>query len=286
MRQLEMLQILARRLLSGRQRAERKTRKVGSGLEFADHREYSPGDDLRSVDWGVLARLDQTLVRLYEQDEDLPVRIVIDVSDSMWTRKAAKLRQAQKIAAALAYVGLANLDRVGVSLTSARSHESLPAVRGKGRIFRILDFFRGARPGGPTSIHAACRRVAAESSQPGVTVVLSDFYDLDGAFSGLNLLRFRKHEPVCIQVLDPTEADPRGTGVRGDVALVDAEGTGRRELTLTPALLAAYAAAHERFCVQLESDCRSRGIPYFRAATNADLQELMLRIFRFGGVLR
>jgi len=286
MRQLELLQVVARRLLRGRQRAERKTKKVGSGLEFADHREYSPGDDIRNVDWGVLARLDQTLVRLYEEDEDLPLRLCVDVSTSMLSRGGRKFIYAQKVAAALAYVGLAGLDRVGMTCMSRSVHQTLPAVRGKGRIFRMFDFLRTVDLGGETDLRGGCTRVLAESRQPGVTVVLSDFYDLHGAFEGLNMLRFRKHEPVCIQIVDPVEADPRGTTVRGDVTLVDVEGAARRDLTLSPDVLRRYAAAHEQFCTELESKCRSRGIPYFRASIDTPFDDLVLRVFRQGGVLR
>lgn len=286
LRRLELLQVIARRLIRGKQRAERKTKKVGSGLEFADHREYSPGDDIRNLDWNVLLRLNHTLIRLFEEDEDLPIRIIVDVSESMLTREAIKLRYAQKVAAALAYVGLAGLDRVGITCASRKVHETLPAVRGKGRIFRVFEFLRTAKRGGPTDLRAMCSRVAAESAQPGVTVVLSDFYDIEGAFEGLNMLRFRKHEPICIQVIDPAEADPAGTGVRGDVTLVDCEGTLSRDVTLSPRVLSAYAEAHERFCEHLQSKCRSRGIPYFRATTDIAFDELVLRIFRLGGVLR
>lgn len=283
---LELLQVIARRLFRGKQRAERKTRKVGSGLEFADHREYSPGDDIRNLDWGVLMRLEQTLVRLYEEDEDLPIRIAVDISDSMSTSGGAKLRYAQQVAAALAYVGLANLDRVGLTCMSRKRHTTLPAVRGKGRIFRVFDFLRGAPRGGPTDLRAACSRIAAESAQPGLTIVLSDFYDLDGAFDGLNLLRFRKHEPVAIQILDPREVHPEHSGLRGDVTLVDVEGGDAREVTLSPATLRAYADAHERFCQALAANCRSRGIAYFRAETSVPFDELVLRMFRVGGLLR
>ncbi len=283
---LELLQVIARRLFRGKQRAERKTRKVGSGLEFADHREYSPGDDIRNLDWGVLMRLEQTLVRLYEEDEDLPIRVAVDVSESMTTSGGSKLRYAQQVAAALAYVGLANLDRVGLTCFSRKVHTTLPAVRGKGRIFRVFDFLRGAPRGGPTDLRAACSRLAAESAQPGLTVVLSDFYDLDGAFDGLNLLRFRKHEPVAIQILDPRETSPEQSGLRGDVTLVDVEGGEGREVTMSPATLRAYAEAHERFCQALAQSCRSRGIPYFRAETSVPFDELVLRMFRLGGLLR
>ncbi|TPV96324.1 MAG: DUF58 domain-containing protein [Myxococcales bacterium FL481] len=286
LRQLELLSVVSRRLLRGRQRGERKTRKVGSGLEFADHREYSAGDDIRNVDWNIQARLGQTLVRLFDEDEDLPLRLVVDVSDSMATREAGKLIYAQKIAAALAYVGLAGLDRVGLSCMSRAVHETLPAVRGKGRIFRVFEFLRQAPRGGPTDLRAGCARVAAESAQAGVTVVISDFYDLDGAFDGLNLLRFRQHQVVCVQVLDPVEADPRQSGLRGDVNLRDCEGSEAFEVTLKPSVLDAYHDAHERFCQTLGRAGTGPRIPYFRARIDDPFEDVVLRMFRAGGVLR
>jgi len=283
---LELLQVAARRLFRGRQRAERKTRKVGSGLEFADHREYSPGDDIRYMDWTVWIRLRHALIRLFEEDEDLPIRIVVDVSDSMRTGDGAKLRYAMQVGAALAYVGLANLDRVGLTCASGQHHTTLPAVRGKGRIFRVFEFLRASDRGGPTDIRAMCSRVAAQSRQPGLTVVLSDFYDLEGAFEGLNMLRFRKHEPVAVQVLDPVEADPTRTSLRGDVQLVDVEGGASRDVTLSPRALRAYAEAHQRFCEHLESSCRSRGIFLARAPIDVPFDDMVLRLFRQGGILR
>lgn len=286
LQRLELLQVIARRLFRGRQRAERKTRKVGSGLEFADHREYSPGDDIRNLDWNVLMRLNHALVRLYEEDEDLPIRIAVDVSESMLTRGGQKLAYAQQVAAALAYVGLANLDRVGLTCMSQKVHKTLPAVRGKGQIFRIFEFLKTAPQGGITDLRAACRRIAAESTKPGLTIILSDFYDLDGCFEGLNLLRFRKHEPIAIQVLDPLEAKPEMTQLRGDVRLVDCEGNQSQDVTLSPATLRAYAEAHERFCAALENNCRSRGMPYFRAEISTPFDELVLRMFRMGGLLQ
>ena len=281
---LELLQVIARRLFRGRQRAERKTRKIGSGLEFADHREYSPGDDIRYIDWTAWVRLRQRLIRLYEEDEDLPIRIVVDVSDSMTTRGRRKLRYARQVAAALAYVGLASLDRVGLTCVSGRTFETLPAVRGKGRIFKVFEFLRTVAPGGPTDLRHGLSRVAAQSTQPGLTIVISDFYDMQ-AFEGLNLLRFRRHDPVAIQVIDPIEADPRSTGLRGDVMVVDCEGDTRREVTVTARTLDAFAQAHERFCATLESSCRSRGIHYVRANIDVPFDDLVLRMFRMGGIL-
>lgn len=284
MAKLELLQVIARRLFRGRQRAERKTRKLGQGLEFADHREYSPGDDIRYLDWTAWIRLRHRLIRLFEEDEDLPVRIIVDASASMATRGGGKLRYAQRVAAALAYVGLANLDRVGLSCIRGSTIETLPTVRGKGRIFNVFEFLKGMRPEGVTDLRAGLSRFAAQSSQPGLSIVISDFYDMH-AFEGLNLLRFRKHDPVAIQVLDPIEADPRGTGLRGDLSVLDCERDERRDVTVSARTLEAFAQAHERFCQALASSCRSRGVHYVRANIDVAFDDLVLRMFREGGVL-
>jgi len=284
--QLALLEVVARRMFRGRNRAERKTRKVGSGLEFADHRDYTPGDDIRNLDWNVYMRLGQTLVRLFEEDEDLPIRIVVDASGSMGTSGGVKFEYARKVAAALSYVGLANLDRVGISCVRGAACETLPPVRGKGRIFRIFDFLRRIAPEGPTDLRGACARVAAESTEPGLVVVLSDFYDADGAFDALNLLRFRRHEPVAVQILAPHEANPSPDRVRGDVTLLDAEGGVLRDVTLDDRAVARFAEAHERFCRALERNARTRGITYLRASVAIPFDDLILRLFRTGGILR
>ena len=296
LRRLELLQVTARRLIRGKQRAERKTKKVGSGLEFADHRQYSPGDDIRNVDWNVLSRLDQTLVRLYEEDEDLPLRLVVDVSQSMAARGGVKLRLAKRIAAALAYVGLAGLDRVGLSAISSEVHETLPALRGKGRIFRVLDFLRSVpqrrrdpRTCAPPVQAGGEPRVA----QPGVTVVLSDFYDHPG--------RLRRTQRASLSqargglragASTPAEADPSGTEhVRGDVTMVDMREHGRkRDADPRPrACSRRFAKAHEKLLpASSKRKCRSPRHPLL----SCDLRRRRLRkppaahLSPEGGVLR
>ncbi|MCL2451180.1 MAG: DUF58 domain-containing protein, partial [Polyangiaceae bacterium] len=114
-RKLDYLALVSRRVFSGRLRAERRTKKSGSGVEFADHRDYQPGDDFRSLDWNVYQRFDRLLVRLYEEEEDLTIHFVLDTSASMAFGGGRKLAYAKRVVAALAYVGLANLDRVNIA---------------------------------------------------------------------------------------------------------------------------------------------------------------------------
>ncbi len=283
---LGALTLVAQRIVSGRQRGERKTTKTGTGIEFADHRPYTDGDDIRNVDWGALARLNQVLVRQYEEDEDLPIHLVCDGSASMSTGDGSKYVHARRIVAALAYIGLANLDRVGVATASASHYTALPPTRGRAQIFRVLDFLRDAPHGGGTDITAVARRLIAEARKPGVSVIVSDFYDLAGAARALGMLRHRKHQVVCIQVLDRREFEPSQLPLRGDVALVDAESGARNDLTISEGALRRFRDAHEQFCRELSTRCRAQGIPYFRVDVRDDLPDVILRILRGGGVLR
>ena len=230
-------------------------------------------------------RLDQALIRLFQEDEDLPVRIVIDVSASMQTSGNRKLHTALRVAAALSYISLASLDRVGLICGSKDHHQRLPTQRGRGRIFRVFEFLQNCPSGGQTDIRGLCARVAAQNPEPGITIVLSDFYDLDGAFEGVNLLRFRKHETIAIQIIDPQEANPSDRVFRGDISLVDAEGGQMQELTLAPDALEAYRRAHAEFCEKLRSQCRSRGILFLEADVTEPFDETVLRLFRQGGLV-
>ena len=286
LRQLELLLIASRKLLRGKHRGERKSRQLGSGLEFADRREYVAGDDIRDVDWSAFARLDQPYVRLFERDQDLPVRIAVDASASMLTKGGRKFRYARQIAAALAYIALSAQDRVGLAALREENVQQMPPTRGKGQVFRVFDFLRTCERGGPTNLRKTCTRWAASARQAGIAFVISDFYDLDGAFEAINQLRYRKHEVTCIQVLDPEESNPSPQQMRGEATLVDTENGHAVRTTLTPDLLARFAKEHERFCLEFEAKCRSHQIRYIRAQCDRSFDELILDVLRQEGAIR
>jgi uncharacterized protein (DUF58 family) len=296
LKKLEYLHVVARKVFAGRLRAERRSRKAGAGVEFADHRDYAPGDDLRYLDWSVYGRMDRLLLRLFEQEEDLSIYILIDASASMKVganrdgaqgpgqgQTGSKLRYAAQVAAALAYVGLANLDRVSLLAFGGGLRARLPAARGKGQIFKMLDFLSGLRPEGPTELNTALSSFVHQTSRRGVAVVISDFYDPAGYEEGLNLLRYHRFEPTAIQILDPREATPQ---LRGDLEIVDMETGELRQVTLSPRLCAAYAREHQAYCEALDRFCTSRAITYLRAETNVPFEDMVLRLFRSGGFLR
>ena len=284
LKKLEYLVLVSKKLFAGRIRAERRTRKVGSGIEFADHRHYAAGDDFRYIDWNIYGRMDKLLLRLFEEEEDLSIYLLVDTSVSMGIGDTApKLDYAVKLVAALCYIGLSNLDRVSIIPFADELGERLPAARGKGRIFTVFDFLRKLQPTGVTRLGPSLERFVQQTRRRGMAVVISDFYDPGGYEEGLNVLRYHGFEPFVIQLYAEKEARPR---LHGDLTLIDCETGEPREVTISPSLLEAYTREHERYCQELAAFCTARATPFFRTHTGIPFDELVLKIFRAGGFLK
>jgi uncharacterized protein (DUF58 family) len=282
-KKLESLAIVSRRVFAGRMRADRRSKKKGSGVEFADHRDYAPGDDFRSVDWNVYQRFGRLLVRLYEEEEDLSIYFIVDSSSSMAFGDGKKFDQARRLAAALAYVGLANLDRVTIVGATDAVTSRMPTTRGKGRIFKVFEFLSELEAGGTTDLGDAMKTFVAQHKRRGLAVLISDLYDPAGFERGINALRFNKFEPFVLHVVDQKEARPE---LKGDVRLYDCETGEEREVTVTDSLLDDMALAFENYQKGIERFCTSRQVPYFAADVSIPFDELVLRVFRRGGFLR
>jgi uncharacterized protein (DUF58 family) len=281
-RRLEYLAIVARRVFAGRTRAERRSKKTGSGIEFADHREYAPGDDFRYLDWNVYGRSDRLLVRLFEEEEDLSVYVLLDASRSMEFGDPPKIDYGKKLAAALAYVALANLDRVSVLTFSNAMEARLPPTRGKNRIFKVFEFLRPVQPDGQTGIADAMKTFVAQNKRRGIAVLVSDLYDPAGFEEGINVLRYAKFEPYVIQVFDPIEVRPP---LHGDVRLIDNETGEVREVTVTPKILEKYAAAHAAYRKRIEEFCTQKQVSYSAVETSVPFDDAILGILRRGGMV-
>ena len=281
-RKLEYLALVSRRTFAGKLRAERRTKKAGSGIELADHRDYVPGDDFRQLDWNAYQRLGKLLVRLYEEEEDLSIYLVVDTSASMGFGGGAKLRHAKRICAALAYCGLANLDRVTVVAATDRVTARIPATRGKGRIFRVLAFLRSIDARGATDLGEAMRAFVAQHKRRGIVVLVSDLYDPAGFERGIDVLRFHRFEPFVIQVVDRAEAAP---DVVGDVRVLDCETGEERDVTVTPALLARLRAAWEQYLADVRRFCTEKQVPWVAADVAQPFDDLVLNVLRRGGFL-
>lgn len=280
-KRLEYLALVSRRLFAGRTRAERRSREVGAGVEFADYRRYSAGDDVRRVDWNVYGRMNRLVLRLYEQEEDLSVYVLVDCSASMAFGDPPKLAYAKKLAAALAYISLHHLDRVSITAFHDGRLLRLAPTRGRNRIFRVFDFLRPLTASGNTRFPDAASAFAAQNRRRGVAIVISDLYDPDGFERGIDALRYAKFETYVLHVTDPSEAHAPALG---DVELVDAETGEARFVTVSPKLASRYVQAYAAYRERVRRFCVEKQVPLFEVRTDVAPEETVLGILRRGGM--
>jgi uncharacterized protein (DUF58 family) len=288
---LEQLFLLSKRLFRGDHRAERRSRQTGASLDFADYRNYVLGDDLRSLDWNVYGRLDRLFVKLFEQEQDLHVYFLLDASASMaWQPENAgpdtmsKLAQASHVAASLAYIALANLDRVDLLWFNETLAGALGLARGKSRFHSVLEFLRKPpEPRGETRLAASFKAFAHRKRRRGLVFVLSDLFDSTGFQEGLDLLRYERFEVQILHLLHPAELDPTATG---DLRLAEPEAGLTLDLTADEALIRQYRRQVETFLADVVRFCQQRGLTYTRAMATTPFEELVLRTLRDGHVLQ
>jgi uncharacterized protein (DUF58 family) len=283
LKRLETLSLMSRRAMSGSSRGERRSKKRGSGVEFADHRSYVPGDDIRFLDVGVYQRFGKLLIRLFEEEEDLSLYFLIDTSASMGMDGSRKLNQAIRVAAALSYIGLSGLDRVSLVAVGQNVQQRLPPLRGKRQVFRVLRFLSGLLAEGETDLAQACRTFAAQNKRRGLAVVLSDLFDPHGFEAGINVLRFNQFEPVVLHLTDSREHDLPESG---DLSVTDVETGMQREVSMTPALRTRLRTALQERTDQVARFCTSRGVAYFAVDVEKPFDEVVLSVLRRGGFLR
>src|SRR5437867_1653189 len=259
LKKLEYLSIVSKRVFAGAFRAERRTKRRGTGVEFADYRAYVAGDDFRHLDWKAYLRLNRLILRLFEEEEDLPIYFFVDASQSMTYGAPSKLDYARRVAAALCYIGLANLDRVHVVAYADRIKGELPPQRGKGRIFKIFRFLGDITPGGETNARESFKTYCTDTRRRGLAVIISDFFDANGFQGALDILRYFRHDIFALHIASHEEVAPV---LKGELVLVDSENNVSREITVTPSLLAAYRHEYGRFCEQIESYCGKYQLGY------------------------
>jgi uncharacterized protein (DUF58 family) len=280
LRKLEYLHVVSKRAFAGQNRADRRTPKRGAGLEFADHRPYAPGDDFRHIDWKAYKRLNRLLLRLFDEERDLPIYLMLDVSRSM--AEPAKFDMARRIAAALCYIGLVHLDRLTIlPFGRGLGRESSPG-RGKGRIFRVFELLERLEAGGPTDLRESFKEFSGRPRQRGLTVIISDFLDPGGFEAGLKILRTLGHDVFVVHIASERDREP---GAFGEVRFIDAETGDLREIEVTPRLAAAYVKAWDAHAAELERFCGRYDVGYIRADAERPFEEIILKAFRQGRFL-
>ena len=271
--QLERFALISRRAFRGRVKGERRSPRKGSSVEFSDYRAYGVGDDLRYVDWNIYARLDRLYLKLFVDEEDLCLNLLLDASASMEFGKPSKLEYAARLAAALGFVGLVNLERVGVGVLRERMAEGWSPTRGRNQVLPLMDFLTRLRPSGTTSLGDGLAQYALRAREAGVAVVISDLMDPTGYERGLKALLERRFDVHVIQVLDADEMNP---SFGGDLRLVDAETGELRDLTLDGEAQRVYRQRLRDFLEGIERFCRAKEISYYRVVTDTPIQDFVL----------
>src|SRR4051812_7331421 len=277
LRQLERLLLLMRSPVRGGLKGGRRSVKRGQSVEFADFRDYALGDDLRQLDWNVLARLEKLFVKLFVEEEDVTITMLLDGSASMASGQPDKLQFAKRAAAALGYIGLASEDRVAVSVLGGRTARRRTAIRGSGRVFRLLADLSAIQPAdGATDLVAAARHAAAQLSGRGVVILLSDLLD-PAADRVIRELASTRSELIVLHVLSPQELDPQ---LEGDLRLVDRETGDAIDVTADLATVDGYRSRLAAWKAAFAELATKRAATYVDLSTETPLNELIFAELR------
>jgi uncharacterized protein (DUF58 family) len=288
LRKLQQLTFVTSSVRAGALRGERRSLKRGAGLEFADFRDYVPGDDLRRVDWNVYARLDRPYIKLREEEEDLAVHILVDASQSMaWGEGLQhKFNYALHLAAGLGSIGLSTGDRISVvMLSEAKYLAKSPEVslRGQQYLMHLLKFLEAQQAAGVTDLDATIRRYLLKPRRPGLVTLISDLLSPHGYQSALKLLQQRGHEVAIVHVMSPDEVDPP---LAGDLKLIDIETGIAQEVSLDSGLRTAYRERVQAWRAKAQTFCHARGVRYLAVETNRAWDEVVLYDMRKAGMVK
>jgi uncharacterized protein (DUF58 family) len=283
LKKLEYLNIVSNQMIPGHMHGEhRAKKKTDAGIEFADYRQYVSGEDTRNVDWRTYLRLDKLILRMFEEDADLPIYIFFDASKSMDHGEPSKYDYARKIAAALCYIGLLNHDRVNLVGYADGIAQELSARRGKNQVWHAFRFLESVQAAGPTSMQTAFKSFFSSRRRRGLVVVVSDFLDGSGWEKGFDMLRYFRQDLFVVHVYSADEMHPE---LPDEVLLEDSETGKTQRLKVTPGLLDAYGEQFEEHCEEVNGYCRKNGYGYVRTTTELPFEDLVLQVFRQGRFL-
>jgi uncharacterized protein (DUF58 family) len=281
LRRLEAIVLQVRRTVRGEMAGERRSRRYGRSVEFADFRSYAPGDDFRLIDWNAYARLDRFLLRLFVAEEELPVSVFLDLSGSMDWGTPSKAAVARRLAGALTYVALAALDRVGVTVFADAPTAGGAPSRGRQAAARVFERLHSFPAGGRTDYARLTWPIARQ--RPGLSILITDGLGQSPIDPALGALQRAQQEGAVLQLLAPQELRPDWTG---DARLKDAETGEEREFTATPITQSAYLEALERRCQELAASARRHGLRYARLRSDEPVEDMVLRTLRRLGLVR
>ncbi len=275
---LERVQLRTGQRLAGRFSGEHRSRRHGSSLDFADYREYHPGDDFRRIDYNLYARLDQLLLKLFEAEEDITVRLLIDTSASM--ARPEKLMRAKEIAAAVGFVSLVRRDVVTVATFPFNGPP--PRFAGRHAVGALFAHIQQLSAAGPTEFAAAVADLLARRTAPGLTVIVSDLLTADWKLA-VRRLPASGDQAAVIQVADPLDFHPE---VGGDSDIVDRETGDTVSVSATPADLRNLRERVDSWRIEVAEHCRLNGVSHTLIGIDDDLESALFGSWRREGLIR
>ncbi len=281
--QLEKLELVSRKVFRGRMKGERRSKRKGQSVEFADFRNYVHGDDLRFIDWNTYARLDRLFLKLFFEEEDLHFYTLIDASASMNFGQPTKLQYAKQLAAALGFIGLIRSDRVRIETIGQPVRQPGPVFRGRRSLWRMLDYLEGIEPGESVSLAQGVKNFCLRNSGKGIVVLISDLMDKAGYQDALRYLVARQMDAYVIHTLSQEELEP---DVKGDLRLVDCEDADVAEITVSAPLLKRYQQTLAAFIGDAREFCNRRGMSYLLAKNQLPVDQLVSSYLRQRGLVR
>ena len=273
LRKLEKLKVLAQKGIKGPNRGEHVSWRSGASLDFLDYRTYQVGDDFRYIDWNVYGRLDKLFIKLFRAEEDLTIHFLIDMSRSMGMGHPPKEIYAKKLVAALCYIGLASLDRVGVTCFSQSLGDSRAPERGKQVYLSVLKYLLSQKPEGKTDLNASLKAYASTCKRPGIAIILSDLLDPKGFEEGVEALIYERFDITLIQMLDREELFPP---LKGYLTLNDVETGESKKMTLDRTLLELHHKKVHGFLDNIKNFCRKNRVDYYFSDTSIPFEDFLL----------
>ncbi|HEX9922814.1 MAG TPA: DUF58 domain-containing protein [Anaerolineae bacterium] len=287
LRRLERLALVTRRVRTGRHQGERRSTRHGSSVEFADYRTYTRGDDLRRLDWRIYARLERPFIKLFEEEEDQTVHLLLDASGSMdWPAAGDELNKwnfGRKLSAALGYITLVGGDRLVISHLSSSGVQTWGPRRGRRHIHALLAHLASLEAGGPTDLNAALRQLGLARQRPGLLFLMTDLFSPAGFQPGLNALGSAGYEVNVLHLLSPDEIDPV---LAGDLRLYDVETGQAQDITIDPAMRRLYQRKFEAWRTDIERFCFSHDINYVTLNTSLAFDTVILGHLRQRGFVK
>ena len=277
LKKLERLRLIAKRLSWAGAKGEHPASRKGFSLEFADYRRYQKGDDLRYVDWNVYRRLERLLLKVFTAEEEMNVYLLVDASRSMGEGAPPKIDYAKRVAAALGYVGLKNLDRVGGASFTTALRAPLTLGRGRKQILNLFDFLGKLTCSGETDLRAAIHSFTKLFPHPGLVVIVSDLFEPAGWRAGLEELATKRYQLLVIHIVDEQEISPK---LAGDILLSDVESGRERRFFLDGDLLRRYREELASYFAEIEALCAGRRIDYLRTSTAVLFDDFVLKTLR------